>query len=182
MLELELLFGLSPTTIIFHQESLLYTSKTLTHFERLKTQMVKLSDDKGTPIYRWPRGHRRITKFDTLPEPSMDREKITLTGTFDNGGKFEYNMELNAKGLLFWSELDEPKPAKAKSETDRIVSPTRLHFLVGVPGLFQDAKNVTADKMEKIVGDAYLSLRPQSGKPQKYPFREQWLSQRKNTR
>ncbi len=136
-------------------------------------------DDKGTPIYRWPRAHRRITKFDTLPEPSMDREKITLTGTFDNGGKFEYNMELNAKGLLFWSELDEPKPAKAKSETDRIVSPTRLHFLVGVPGLIQDAKNVTADKMEKIVGDAYLSLRPQSGKPQKYPFKEQWTVTKK---
>ena len=136
-------------------------------------------DEKGTPIYRWPRAHRRITKFDTLPEPSMDREQITLTGTFDNGGKFEYNMELNAKGLLFWSELDEPKPAKAKSETDRIVTPTKLHFTVGVPGLIQDAKNVTADKMEEIVGDAYLSLRPQSGKPQKYPFREQWTVTKK---
>ena len=133
----------------------------------------------GTPVYRWPRAHRRVTKFDTPLEPSMNRENITLKGTFDNGAKFEYNMVLNSKGLMFWSKLDEDPPAKAKSETDRIVKPTKLHFTVGVPGLIQDAKNVTADKMQAIVGDAYLSLRPQSGKPQKYPFNEQWTVTKK---
>lgn len=133
----------------------------------------------GTPKYRWPRSHRRITKFDTILEPSMDREKITLTGTFNNKGTFEYNMELNSKGLIFWSKMKEPKLPKPKTETDPVHTPTRLSFSIGIPGLISDAKNASVDKVKSIVGDAYLSLRPQSGKPQKYPFDVQWTVTKK---
>jgi len=133
----------------------------------------------GTPKYRWPRSRRRITKFDTVLDPSMDREKITLIGSFNNKGTFEYNMELNSKGLIFWSKMKEPQLPKPKTETDPVQTPTKLSFSIGIPGLISDAKNATADKVNSIVGDAYLSLRPQSGKPQKYPFDEQWTVTKK---
>jgi hypothetical protein len=38
------------------------------------------------------RRSRKITSFDSSPEPSLDRDKITLTGKYENGGTFEYNM------------------------------------------------------------------------------------------
>ena len=114
------------------------------------TPMEKLHAIKMAPLFTVGRAHRRVTKFDT-PGTINEQENITPKGTFDNGAKFEYNMVLNSKGLMFWSKLDEDPPAKAKSETDRIVKPTKLHFTVGVPGLIQDAKNVTADKMQAIV-------------------------------
>ena len=157
------------------QFSTLYTHRVL---RKNPDGSIKRNKNKE-PEYAWPRARRRITKFDTMLEPSMDREQITLRGTFDNKGTFEYNMELNKKGLLFWSKMKEPPFPKPKKETDPFQNPTQLSFHVSIPGLIQDAKNVTADKMESIVGDAYLSLRPQSGKPRKFPFRDQWTVTKK---
>ena len=157
------------------QFSTLYTRRIL---RKNPDGSIKRNKNKE-PEYAWPRARRRITKFDTMLEPSMDREQITLRGTFDNKGTFEYNMELNKKGLLFWSKMKEPPFPKPKKETDPFQNPTQLSFHVSVPGLIQDAKNVTADKMESIVGDAYLSLRPQSGKPRKFPFQDQWTVTKK---
>ena len=89
-----------------------YTSKTLTHFERLKPDGKIARDDKGAPIYRWPRAHRRITKFDTLPEPSMDREKM-LAAHSTTGANLNIIWNLMPRFTL-WSELDEPKLLRRK--------------------------------------------------------------------
>jgi hypothetical protein len=67
------------------------------------SQYVDRSDGK-----RARRRSRRITSFDSSPEPSLDREKITLTGKYENGGTFEYNMEVNRNGMQFWSRIKDP--------------------------------------------------------------------------
>ena len=133
----------------------------------------------GKPVYRWPSRSRSIKKLDDFFEPSMSRENITLRGSLDNGAKFEYNVELNKKGLRFWSKLEEKKPAPPKTELDIAFTPTKLYFSVGVPGLISDAKNATNQKVKEIVGDASVSLRPQSGTLRQFPYKEQWTITKK---
>ena len=133
----------------------------------------------GKPVYRWPSRSRSIKKLDDFFEPSMSRENITLRGSLDNGAKFEYNVELNKKGLRFWSKLEEKKPAAPKTELDIAFTPTKLYFSVGVPGLISDAKNATNQKVKEIVGDASVSLRPQSGTLRQFPYKEQWTITKK---
>jgi len=133
----------------------------------------------GTPVYRWPSRSRSIKQLDDFFEPSMSRENITLRGSLDNGAKFEYNMELNKKGLKFWSKLEEKKPPPPKTELDIAFTPTKLYFSVGVPGLIPDAKNATNQKVKEIVGDASVSLRPQSGTLRQFPYKEQWTITKK---
>ncbi len=133
----------------------------------------------GKPVYRWPVRSRPIKKMDTFLEPSMSRENITLRGSLDNGAKFEYHMELNKKGLRFWSKLEEKKPPPPKTELDIAFTPTKLYFSVGVPGLIPDAKNATNQKVKEIVGDASVSLRPQSGTLRQFPYKEQWTITKK---
>jgi len=133
----------------------------------------------GKPIYRWPVRSRPITKFESFIEPSNNRENITLNGKLNNGSKFEYNMELNKKGLRFWSKLEEKKPAPPKTELDTAFTPTKLFFTIRVPGLISDAKNVTAEKVEQVVSDASVSLRPQSGTLRKFPYKEKWTITKK---
>ncbi len=144
------------------------------------TRAVKWEDGEivrhkdGTPVYRWPGRSRRIVKFESFPEPSMEMENITVRGSFENGARFEYNIEYKNNRLIFWSKLDEKPPPKAKTETGREDRPTSLYFSVSVPGLITDAKNVTTEKVEEVVGDAYLGCRPQSGSIRKFPFNTQW--------
>ena len=91
-------------------------------------------------------------------------------------------MELNKKGLRFWSKLEEKKPPPPKTELDIAFTPTKLYFSVGVPGLIPDAKNVTNQKVKEIVGDASVSLRPQSGTLRQFPYKEQWTITKKKFR
>ena len=90
--------------------------------------------------------HQEIRQFF---EPSISRENITLRGSLDNGAKFEYNMELNKKGLKFWSQLEEKTSLPQRLELDIVFTPTKLYiFPSGSRGLIPDAKNATNQKVK----------------------------------
>jgi len=113
-----------------------------------------------------PRSRQRsITSFDSPPGPSMNREKITLSGSLKNGGKFQYDMELNAQGLLFWGKVSDPSSEK---------EPTRLSIEFSLPGIVPDAKNKTMAQLMPIIGDGSLVLDPASGSRRVYPYKEKW--------
>ena len=39
----------------------------------------------------------------------MDREETTIKGMFENNATFEYNIQINHRGLSFWGEIDEDR-------------------------------------------------------------------------
>ena len=84
----------------------------------------------------------------------MNRDKITLSGSLKNGGKFQYDMELNAKGLLFWGKLSDPSSEK---------EPTRLSIDFSIPGIVPDSRNKTMAQLMPIIGDGNLVFDPVTG-------------------
>ena len=116
-----------------------------------------------------PEKHRRrsrnITGFENPPEPSMKRDHTTVTGTFNNGGKFQYDIEVNDKGLLIWSKMTDPSGEK---------QPTSIRIGVSVPGIVPNSKNATMPQIQSIVGDASFYIDPVSGSRRQYPFDEKW--------
>jgi len=121
--------------------------------------------DKTTRPEKPRNRQRSITSFDSPPEPAMNRDKITLSGSLKNGGKFQYDMELNAKGLLFWGKLSDPSSEK---------EPTRLSIYFSIPGIVPDSKNKTMAQLIPIIGDGSLVLDPVNGSRRVYPFKEKW--------
>ena len=121
--------------------------------------------DKTTRPEKPRNRQRSITSFDSPPEPSMDRDKITLSGSLKNGGKFQYDMELNAKGLLFWGKLSDPSSEK---------EPTRLSIDFSIPGIVPDSRNKTMAQLIPIIGDGNVVLDPVSGTRRVYPYKEKW--------
>ena len=97
----------------------------------------------------------------------MNREKITLSGSLKNGGKFQYDMELNAKGLLFWGKLSDPSSEK---------EPTRLSIYFSIPGIVPDSRNKTMAQLMPIIGDGNLVFDPVTGTRRVYPYKEKWAS------
>ena len=108
---------------------------------------------------------RKITSFDSSPEPSLDREKITLTGKYENGGTFEYNMEVNRKGMQFWSRIKDP----AGEEW-----PTSTRVSVSLHGVVPNVKDLAMAKIKSQIGDGAFYMTPVEGKRIKLPFDKKW--------
>lgn len=122
--------------------------------------------DKTNPK-KWRRKGRPIVSFNSPPEPSMSREKTTLTGSFSNGGTFQYDIELNSKGLLFWGKVRDPGGEEW---------PTRFSIGVSVPGFVPDSKNKQMNEIMPYIGDGTLIMQPESGKSRAYPYKEKWAT------
>jgi hypothetical protein len=124
------------------------------------SQYVDRSDGK-----RARRRSRKITSFDSSPEPSLDREKITLTGRYENGGTFEYNMEVNRNGMQFWSRIKDP----AGEEW-----PTSTRVSVGLHGVVPNVKDLAMSAIKPQIGDGAFYMTPTEGKRMKLPFDKKW--------
>ena len=122
--------------------------------------------DKTNPK-KWRRKGRPIVSFNSPPEPSMNREKTTLSGSFSNGGTFQYDIELNSKGLLFWGKVRDPGGEEW---------PTRFSSVVSVPGFVPDSKNKQMNEIMPYIGDGTLIMQPESGKSRVYPYKEKWAT------
>ena len=94
---------------------------------------------------------RKITSFDSSPEPSLDRDKITLTGKYENGGTFEYNMEINRNGMQFWSRIKDPAGEKW---------PTSTRVGVSMHGIIPNVKNLPMSKIKPQIGDGAFYMTP----------------------
>ena len=125
------------------------------------SQYVDRSDGK-----RARRRSRKITSFDSLPEPSLEREKITLTGKYENGGTFEYNMEVNRNGMQFWSRIKDP----AGEEW-----PTSTRVSVGLHGVVPNVKDLAMSAIKPQIGDGAFYMTPVEGKRVKLPFDKKWI-------
>lgn len=108
---------------------------------------------------------RQIVKFSEPPLASMERESTTWTGTMENGATFEYNMEINHKGLSFWGEVDESRSEKF---------PTSLSIAFYSPNFIPDVVNMSLKEIEPIVGDGSLYIDPMEAKRQKIPMMNKW--------
>ena len=120
--------------------------------------------DKTNPK-RVRRRSRKITSFDSSPEPSLDRDKITLTGKYENGGTFEYNMEVNRNGMQFWSKIKDP----AGEEW-----PTSTRIGVSLHGVVPNVKNLAMSAIKPQIGDGAFYMTPTEGKRMKLPFDKKW--------
>jgi len=120
--------------------------------------------DKTNPK-RVRRRSRKITSFDSSPEPSLDRDKITLTGKYENGGTFEYNMEVNRNGMQFWSRIKDP----AGEEW-----PTSTRIVVSLHGVVPNVKDLAMSAIKPLIGDGAFYMTPTEGKRIKLPFDKKW--------
>ena len=109
---------------------------------------------------------RKITSFDSSPEPSLDRDKITLTGKYENGGTFEYNMEINRNSMQFWSRIKDPAGEKW---------PTSTRVGVSMHGIIPNVKNLPMSKIKPQIGDGAFYMTPTEGKRIKLPFEKKWV-------
>ena len=134
-------------------------------FKRMTIGFNSKYTDRTNPK-RVRRRSRRITSFDSSPEPSIDRDKITLTGKYDNGGTFEYNMEVNRNGMQFWSRIKDP----AGEEW-----PTSTLIGVGLHGVVPNVKDLTMSKIKPQIGDGAFYMTPTEGKRIKLPFDKKWV-------
>jgi len=114
---------------------------------------------------RAKRRSRKITSFDSSPEPSLDRDKITLTGKYENGGTFEYNMEVNRNGMQFWSRIKDP----AGEEW-----PTSTRIGVSLHGVVPNVKDLAMSAIKPQIGDGAFYMTPTEGKRLKLPFDKKW--------
>ena len=121
--------------------------------------------DKTNPK-RVRRRSRKITSFDSSPEPSLDRGNITLTGKYENGGTFEYNMEVNRNGMQFWSRIKDP----AGEEW-----PTSTRVSVGLHGVVPNVKDLPMSAIKPQIGDGAFYMTPTEGKRIKLPFDKKWI-------
>lgn len=125
--------------------------------------------DKTDPKRHRSRG-RNIKDFNQYPEPSTDRELIELSGTYTNGGTFEYNIELKESGLMLWSKMKDPTGEEW---------PSRHRIGIAVRGVVADAKNLPMEKVKSAVGDGTFSFNPVSGKSAQVPMDLKWTDVRK---
>jgi hypothetical protein len=120
--------------------------------------------DKTNPE-KHRRRSRQITGFENPPEASMKREKTTISGTFNNGGTFQYDIQFNDKGLTLWSKMKDPYGEK---------EPTSIRIGTSIPGIVPDSRNKSMEEIMPYIGDGSLVLKPTSGKSRSYPFKEKW--------
>ena len=125
--------------------------------------------DKTNPKRHRIRG-RNIKDFNQYPEPSTDRELLEFSGTYTNGGTFEYNIELKESGLMLWSKMKDPTGEKW---------PSRHRIGIAVRGVVADAKNLSMERIKSVVGDGTFSFNPVSGKSAQVPMDLKWTDVRK---
>ena len=125
--------------------------------------------DKTNPKRHRSRG-RNIKDFNQYPEPSTDRELLELSGTYTNGGTFEYNIELKESGLMLWSKMKDPTGEEW---------PSRHRIGIAVRGVVADAKNLSMERIKSVVGDGTFSFNPVSGKSAQVPMDLKWTDVRK---
>ena len=125
--------------------------------------------DKTNPKRHRTRG-RNIKDFNQYPEPSTDRELLELSGTYTNGGTFEYNIELKESGLMLWSKMKDPTGEEW---------PSRHRIGIAVRGVVADAKNLSMERIKSVVGDGTFSFNPVSGKSAQVPMDLKWTDVRK---
>ena len=131
---------------------------------RMSIGFNSIFTDRTNPK-RVRRRSRKITSFDSSPEPSLDREKITLTGKYENGGTFEYNMEVNRNGMQFWSRIKDP----AGEEW-----PTSTRVSVSLHGVVPNVKDLAMSAIKPQIGDGAFYMTPTEGKRIKLPFDKKW--------
>ena len=122
--------------------------------------------DKTNPE-KHRRRSRKITGFDNPPEASMKREKTTISGTFNNGGTFQYDIQFNDKGLTLWSKMKDPSGEK---------EPTSISINTSIPGIVPNSKNKSMAEVMPYIGDGSLVLKPASGKTRIFPYKEKWIT------
>jgi hypothetical protein len=132
---------------------------------RMSIGFNSIFTDKTNPK-RVRRRSRKITSFDSSPEPSLERDKITLTGKYENGGTFEYNMEVNRNGMQFWSRIKDP----ASEEW-----PTSTRIGVSLHGVVPNVKDLAMSAIKPIIGDGAFYMTPAEGKRIKLPFEKKWI-------
>ena len=108
---------------------------------------------------------RKVVSFENPPEVSMDREDTKITGTFDNGSTFEYNMEINHRGLSFWGEVFENKSVEY---------PTVFSIALYSPNFIPDVANKSMAEIVPLVGDGSLYIDPIEAKRTKIPMIDKW--------
>ena len=133
--------------------------------KRMSIGFNSIFTDRTNPK-RAKRRSRKITSFDSSPEPSLDRDKITLTGKYENGGTFEYNMEVNRNGMQFWSRIKDP----ASEEW-----PTSTRIGVSLHGVVPNVKDLAMSAIKPIIGDGAFYMTPAEGKRIKLPFEKKWI-------
>jgi hypothetical protein len=111
------------------------------------------------------RKHRKIVSFEEPPPVSMDREETTIKGMFDNNATFEFNMQINHRGLSFWGEIDEDRKEKY---------PTSFSIAFYSPNFIPDVTNMQLDEIEPLVGDGCLYIDPIDSKRAKIPMMTKW--------
>jgi hypothetical protein len=131
---------------------------------RMSIGFNSIFTDRTNPK-RVRRRSRKITSFDSSPEPSLDRDKITLTGKYENGGTFEYNMEVNRNGMQFWSRIKDP----AGEEW-----PTSTRIGVSLHGVVPNVKDLAMSAIKPQIGDGAFYMTPVEGKRMKLPFDKKW--------
>jgi len=131
---------------------------------RMSIGFNSIFTDRTNPK-RVRRRSRKITSFDSSPEPSLDRDKITLTGKYENGGTFEYNMEVNRNGMQFWSKIKDP----AGEEW-----PTSTRIGVSLHGVVPNVKDLAMSAIKPQIGDGAFYMTPVEGKRMKLPFDKKW--------
>jgi len=112
------------------------------------------------------RRSRKITSWSVSPEPSMERELTSLSGTFDNNGTFQYDMEINHRGLSFWGKVRDPGGEKW---------PTSFSIGLYSPNIAPQAVNLSMAEIEPIIGDGALYIDPLEEKRAKLPFSMKWV-------
>jgi hypothetical protein len=132
--------------------------------KRMSIGFNSIFTDRTNPK-RAKRRSRKITSFDSSPEPSLDRDKITLTGKYENGGTFEYNMEVNRNGMQFWSRIKDP----AGEEW-----PTSTRIGVSLHGVVPNVKDLAMSAIKPQIGDGAFYMTPVEGKRMKLPFDKKW--------
>ena len=131
---------------------------------RMSIGFNSIFTDRTNPK-RVRRRSRKITSFDSSPEPSLDRDKITLTGKYENGGTFEYNMEVNRNGMQFWSRIKDPPGEEW---------PTSTRIGVSLHGVVPNVKDLAMSAIKPQIGDGAFYMTPVEGKRMKLPFDKKW--------
>ena len=109
--------------------------------------------------------HRRVASFEDPPAVSMDREETTIKGTLENNATFEYNIQINHRGLSFWGKIDEDRNEE---------HPTIFSIAFYSPNFIPGVTDMQLDEIEPLVGDGCLYIDPMESKRAKIPMMTKW--------
>jgi len=138
-------------------------------YTRMNSDGTVKKDKNGKPDIRRSRRSRKIVSFDSPPPASTEGGPVTLKGTFDNKGTFQYDILFKPDSILLWSKMKEPKPPENHSSTN-------IYISVSIPGIVTNSINRTQKEIDSIVGDGFLLESYNSGNSRKFPYRDKWIT------